>query len=163
MKTSDIIKKVYEKFGPQILEAENDGEFLTYNVVPEKAIEMIEYLYNEPELAYRYLTTLFAVHYPETSQMTMHYLLHNLEKNSRICIKAVLSDTNPEISTLTRVFSAANWLERETYDFFGVKFTGHPNLKRILNVEDMIIHPLRKEYPLEDQMREDKKDEMFGR
>lgn len=163
MKTSDIIKKVYEKFGPHILEAENDGEFLTYNVVPEKAIEMIEYLYNEPELAYRYLTTLFAVHYPETSQMAMHYLVHNLEKNSRIRIKAVLSDINPEISTLTGVFSAANWLERETYDFFGVKFTGHPNLKRILNVEDMIIHPLRKEYPLEDQMREDKKDEMFGR
>jgi NADH-quinone oxidoreductase subunit C len=54
-------------------------------------------------------------------------------------------------------------MERETYDFYGVTFTGHPNLKRILNVDDMIIFPLRKEYPLEDQTREDKKDMMFGR
>ncbi|KAB2913315.1 MAG: NADH-quinone oxidoreductase subunit C [Bacteroidetes bacterium] len=163
MKTSDITKKVYERFGSHILEAENDGEFLTYKVAPDKVTEMIEYLYNEPELAYRYLTTLFAVHYPEISQIVMHYLLHNLEKNSRIRIKVFVGDTNPEIDTLTGIFSAANWLERETYDFFGVKFIGHPNLKRILNVEDMTIHPLRKEYPLEDQMREDKKDEMFGR
>lgn len=163
METSSITKKVHEKFEPYILGAEDDGEFLNITVAPAKAIELIEYLYNEPELGYRYLTTLFAVHYPETSQMVMHYLLHNLEKNSRIRIKAFLGDTNPEIDTLTEVFSAANWLERETYDFFGVKFIGHPNLKRILNVEDMIIHPLRKEYPLEDQMREDKKDEMFGR
>lgn len=163
MKTSDITKKVYGKFGPYILEAENDGEFLTYNVVPDKVIEMIEYLYNEPELGYRYLTTLFAVHYPEISQIGIYYLLHNLEKNSRIRLKVFVGDANPEIGTLTGIFSAANWMERETYDFFGVKFTGHPNLKRILNVEDMIIHPLRKEYPLEDQMREDKKDEMFGR
>ena len=54
-------------------------------------------------------------------------------------------------------------MERETYDFFGVVFEGHPNLKRILNVEEMSIFPLRKEYPLEDQTREDKNDAMFGR
>ena len=55
------------------------------------------------------------------------------------------------------------WGECETYDFFGVQFTGHPDLRRILNVEDMIMFPMRKEYPLEDQTREDKKDIMFGR
>ena len=65
--------------------------------------------------------------------------------------------------TLTDVFSGANWMERETYDFFGVLFTGHPELNRILNVEDMIIFPMRKEIPLEDQTREDKNDLMFGR
>jgi NADH-quinone oxidoreductase subunit C len=54
-------------------------------------------------------------------------------------------------------------MERETYDFFGVNFVGHPNLKRILNVEEMEYFPLRKEYPLEDQKRTDKDDEMFGR
>lgn len=54
-------------------------------------------------------------------------------------------------------------MERETYDFFGVVFAGHPNLKRILNVEDMIMFPMRKEFPLEDQVREDKSDKMFGR
>ncbi|MNC98188.1 NADH-quinone oxidoreductase subunit 5 [compost metagenome] len=54
-------------------------------------------------------------------------------------------------------------MERETFDFFGVVFEGHPDLRRILNVDEMIIFPMRKEYPLEDQTREDKKDEMFGR
>ena len=54
-------------------------------------------------------------------------------------------------------------MERETYDFFGINFVGHPNLKRILNVEEMDYFPLRKEFPLEDQTRIDKDDEMFGR
>jgi NADH-quinone oxidoreductase subunit C len=67
------------------------------------------------------------------------------------------------VATLTSVFQAANWMERETYDFYGVNFEGHPNLKRILNVDEMTIFPMRKEYPLEDQVRQDKNDTMFGR
>ena len=78
-------------------------------------------------------------------------------------IKARLSIGTPEIATLTGVFAGANWMERETFDNLGVIFKGHPNLKRILNVDDMLIHPLRKEYPLEDQVRLDKNDTMFGR
>jgi NADH-quinone oxidoreductase subunit C len=67
------------------------------------------------------------------------------------------------VPTLTTLFPAANWMERETYDFYGIIFQGHPNLTRILNVDEMIIFPLRKEYPLEDQVREDKNDQLFGR
>ena len=91
------------------------------------------------------------------------YQLHNLKTNQRIRLKIFLSADQPQVPTLTGIFSAANWMERETYDFFGVTFTGHPNLKRILNVEDMIFFPLRKEFPLEDQTREDKNDALFGR
>ena len=58
---------------------------------------------------------------------------------------------------------SANWMERETYDFYGVNFVGHPNLIRILNVDEMTYFPMRKEFPLEDQSRIDKDDEMFGR
>jgi NADH-quinone oxidoreductase subunit C len=68
-----------------------------------------------------------------------------------------------EVFTATSLYSSANWMERETYDFFGVNFIGHPNLKRILNVDEMDYFPLRKQYPLEDQTRIDKDDEMFGR
>jgi NADH-quinone oxidoreductase subunit C len=93
----------------------------------------------------------------------MMYQLHNLVSNERVRLKVFLPVENPVIPSLTPVFAAANWLERETFDFYGVKFEGHPNLSRILNVDEMIIHPMRKEYPLEDQTREDKEDFMFGR
>ena len=83
--------------------------------------------------------------------------------NQRVRLKIYVPAENPVVPTLTNIFPAANWMERETYDFFGVIFEGHPNLIRILNVEEMIMFPLRKEFPLEDQVREDKNDSMFGR
>jgi NADH-quinone oxidoreductase subunit C len=89
--------------------------------------------------------------------------LHNLYNNQRIRLKIFLPQEKPVTETLTQVFPSANWMERETFDFFGVVFEGHPDLRRILNVDEMIIFPMRKEYPLEDQTREDKQDEMFGR
>ena len=67
------------------------------------------------------------------------------------------------VFSATALFATANWMERETYDFFGVQFLGHPNLKRILNVDEMDYFPLRKEFPLEDQTRVNKDDDMFGR
>ena len=78
-------------------------------------------------------------------------------------MKTFTSVEEPEIDSLTGIFSGANWMERETYDFFGVIFTNHPNLIRILNVEYLDYYPLRKEYPLEDQTRSDKDDRFFGR
>jgi NADH-quinone oxidoreductase subunit C len=86
-----------------------------------------------------------------------------MPKNNRIRVKTFFPISNPEIPSVTDIWLGANWMERETYDFFGVKFKGHPNLKRILNMDEMDIYPLRKEYPLEDQTREDKNDSMFGR
>jgi len=81
----------------------------------------------------------------------------------RVRFKIFTDINQPDIYTATGLFSAANWLERETYDFYGVNFVGHPNLKRILNVDEMDYFPMRKEYPLEDSTRIDKDDEMFGR
>jgi len=78
-------------------------------------------------------------------------------------VKTFTSIEKPQIDTLTNLFSAANWMERETFDFFGIEFIGHPNLIRILNVEYMDYFPMRKEYPLEDQTRKDKDDRFFGR
>ena len=68
-----------------------------------------------------------------------------------------------QVPSVTPLFSAANWLERETFDFFGIQFTGHPNLVKILNMEDQPYFPMRKQYPLEDGTREDKDDSKFGR
>jgi NADH-quinone oxidoreductase subunit C len=91
------------------------------------------------------------------------YHLHNLTENVRIRFKVFTAISEPDIFTASKLFSAANWMERETFDFYGVNFVGHPNLKRILNVDEMDYFPMRKEFPLEDQTRRDKDDEMFGR
>jgi NADH-quinone oxidoreductase subunit C len=78
-------------------------------------------------------------------------------------LKAFIPIAEPTIASITDIYVGANWQERETYDFFGVQFTGHPNLTRILNEDSMDYFPLRKEYHLEDATREDKDDRYFGR
>jgi NADH-quinone oxidoreductase subunit C len=103
------------------------------------------------------------MHYPEDSQLGVVYHLHSFVNNHRIRIKTRVSQDQPVLPTLTDIWPSANWMEREAYDFFGIVFEGHPNLKRILNVDEMTDFPLRKDFPLEDQTRDDKDDSMFGR
>lgn len=158
-----IVNIIKEKFEADILSVETPYNFLTINLKKDRIIEIIEHLYHHSEGKFQYLTTLCGIHYPEVKQIAIMYQLHSLVNNWRVRLKIYLPEEEPVTPTLTKVFSGANWMERETYDFFGVKFTGHPDLRRILNVEDMIIFPMRKEIPLEDQTREDKKDFMFGR
>ena len=94
-----------------------------------------------------------AVHYPDKvgEELSVVYHLHNLVDNIRIRFKVFTDIKKPDVFSATALYSAANWMERETYDFYGVNFIGHPNLKRILNVDEMEYFPLRKEFPLEDQ------------
>ena len=154
---------IRDKFESEILSVELPYNFLTFNLRADRIIDIIRYLYDHPEARFQYLTTLCGIHYPEQKQIAVMYQLHSLTNNWRVRLRIFLPEENPVTPTLTTIFSAANWMERETYDFFGVKFTGHPDLRRILNVEDMIMFPMRKEFPLEDQTREDKQDYMFGR
>jgi NADH-quinone oxidoreductase subunit C len=86
-----------------------------------------------------------------------------MQKNTRVRLKCFVPIENPTVNTAVNLFSAANWMERETYDFYGIIFEGHPNLKRILNMDEMTVFPMRKEFPLEDPFREDKQDRFFGR
>jgi NADH-quinone oxidoreductase subunit C len=156
-----VITFLKEKFAGEVVSIESPYNFLTVTLRPEKIITIIKSLYDEE--GYQYLTTLCGIHFPDEKSIVVMYQLHNLRQNKRIRLKIALPEEKPSVPTLTTVFPAANWMERETYDFFGVNFEGHPNLIRILNVEEMIIFPMRKEYPLEDQTREDKNDQMFGR
>jgi len=103
------------------------------------------------------------MHYPETNQLGVVYHVQSFVNNHRIRIKTTTDLDRPTIPTITTIWPAANWMERETYDFYGIIFEGHPNLKRILNMDEMTDFPLRKDFPLEDQTREDKDDSMFGR
>lgn len=158
-----VLALLQENYGGEILHVETPYNFLTVTVRKEKIVEIIRFLYEHAELRYQYLTSIGAIHYPELKQVAVAYQLHALVSNQRLRLKIYLPEENAVTETITPVFAGANWMERETFDFYGVIFEGHPNLKRILNVDDMIIYPMRKEYPLEDQTREDKRDEMFGR
>jgi len=156
-----IVTVLREKFSDEIISVESPYKFLTVTLKANKIIEIIKFLYDQEK--YQYLTTLCGIHYPDQKSIVIMYQLHKLAENKRIRLKIALPEENPVVPTLTTVFPAANWMERETYDFYGVIFEGHPNLIRILNVEEMTIFPMRKEYPLEDQSREDKNNQMFGR
>jgi NADH-quinone oxidoreductase subunit C len=74
-----------------------------------------------------------------------------------------LNGAQPDVASISDIFLSSNWMERETYDFYGINFIGHPQLKRILNMDEMVSFPMRKEFPLEDNGRTDKDDRFFGR
>lgn len=160
-----IQQKLTEKFGDQVFHFEETNGMLSFEAPKDLNLKVMQYLYDEPSLGFQFLTDLCAVNYPDEAgrELAVVYHLHNLAENTRIRFKVFTSIATPDVYTASQLFSSANWMERETYDFFGVNFVGHPNLKRILNVDEMDYFPLRKEYPLEDQTRIDKDDEMFGR
>ncbi len=164
--TNDIIKqKLAEKFESQIGSFEEPYGLLTFEADKEINLKVLNYLKEEDTLRFTFLTDLCGVHYPgqKGKELAVVYHLHNLQENLRVRMKIFTSIDDPSVYTATGIFSAANWMERETFDFLGIRFIGHPNMKRILNVEEMDYSPLRKEFPLEDQSRIDKDDEMFGR
>lgn len=160
-----VQQRLQERFGEAILNIETPYDLLTVEVTPAAAHDIIKWLKEDNELKISFLTLIGAVHYPdqEGRELAVVYSLHSLVHNVRLRLKAFIPIANPEIATITDIYVGANWQERETFDFFGVQFTGHPNLVRILNEDSMDYHPLRKEYQLEDATREDKDDRFFGR
>jgi NADH-quinone oxidoreductase subunit C len=159
-----ILDKLTNQFGSGIISSEVQYGILSITASKDINVNILEYLYNEPSLKFQFMTDLTGVHYPDTLlPLCVVYHLHSLTTNTRVRFKFYLPVENPTIQTATTVYAAANWMERETYDFYGIIFEGHPNLKRILNVDSMEAFPMRKEYPLEDPNRVDKKDSLFGR
>jgi NADH-quinone oxidoreductase subunit C len=160
----DLLKKISDKFHDQVITVGEPFGLLTLETSREQIIDVLSYLKNDPALQFIFLTDITAIHYPGAErQIGIIYHLHSLGNNVRIRLKVFLNDGDVHIPTATVVWNGANWMERETYDFFGVIFDGHPDLRRILNVDDMVAFPMRKEFPLEDPNRVDKKDYFFGR
>lgn len=160
-----IQQKLTEKFSEGVYNFEETYNTLQFEADKDLNLKILNLLKSDETLGFAFLTDLCAVHYPDNKgkELAVVYNLHNMAKNIRIRFKVFTDIAQPDVFTATSIYATANWLERETYDFFGINFVGHPNLKRIMNVEEMDYFPLRKEYPLEDQSRTDKDDEMFGR
>lgn len=160
-----IQQRLSEQFGTAVSGFEELHGILSFNISAEQNLAALQFLFEDAQLAFRFLTDITAVHYPDRpgAELCVVYHLHNLVANKRIRIRSSVPVAQPDINSAVSLFSAANWMERETYDFFGVNFKGHPDLRRILNVDEMDYFPMRKEYPMEDPTRIDKDDEMFGR
>jgi NADH-quinone oxidoreductase subunit C len=158
-----VIGKIAGKFPEQVIQYEILVDMLCFTVDKAIIYDLLLFLRDDKALQFNFLTTLCGMHYPERQELGVIYHLHSFAHNHRIRIKTATDIKQPVIPTITTIWPAANWMERETYDFFGIEFSGHPNLKRILNEDEMTDFPMRKEFPLEDQTREDKDDSMFGR
>lgn len=157
---ASLCSRLSERFSGSITELE-ESDFPSLDIKPDFILSFLTYLREEE--GFLMLTDLTGVHFPDTAQFCVVYHLHDLAKNFRLRLRVYLPEDKPQIASACSVYSGANFMERETYDFFGIIFEGHPNLKRILNCETMEYFPLRKEYTLEDALREDKDDDMFGR
>lgn len=162
----DIQNKLTAQFGDAVKDYSESYGMLTFEIDREKLLEVVRYLRDDESLRFNFLTTLCGMHFPDNElerQFASVYHMHNWVDNVRIRFKAFLNGENPEVESVTSLFESANWQERETYDFYGIIFKGHPDLRRILNMDEMVSFPMRKEFPLEDANRTDKDDRYFGR
>ncbi len=160
-----LLERLKTQFGDAIISAELPYNLLTLVIDPTRILDMLKWLNADEILKFRFLTDICGSHFPDfkNNELCVIYHVQSMENNVRLRLKAFLPISKPEISSVSSLYSSANWMERETYDYYGVIFTGHPNLKRILNVDEMDYFPMRKEYPLEDGTRRDKEDQYFGR
>lgn len=147
-----IHNRIKEKFSDAVLAAHDFRGDETVVLKRESLLEIVRFLKENPETDFNVLMDLSAVDYlcfGETQpRFEVVYHLYSLSKNHRLRIKVPLEDKDPTVPTLTGIWPAADWYEREVWDMFGIRFTGHPNLKRILMYEEFVGHPLRKDYPV---------------
>lgn len=167
MLTNELVLERIGAAQPQALTSSETGYdgILNVETTRDQLVALLTFLRDDEELNYHFLTTLNAIHYPDNQgrELGVVYHLHNWPQNRRIRIKVWVSVDDEHVPSITSMWPSANWMERQEYDFFGILFDGHPDLRRILNVDDMDVFPLRKEYRLEDGTRTDKDDRFFGR
>ena len=144
----DLEKKINSELGTKIKDSKiNHGQiYITIN--PEELLDTTLLLKTNKNTKFRQLIDITAVDYPETQKrFKIVYLLLSHELNQRIILNFFINE-NQQISSLTKIFPSANWMEREVFDMYGVKFTDHPDLRRILTDYGFEGYPLRKDFPL---------------
>ena len=133
--------------GAIVDEYEDFGE-LTLEIKPQRLLDVCNFLAGPPA-AFAMLTDVTCADFPDQpGRFRMAYQLYSLESAARVRLRVWAGAENPTVDSVVSVWPTANWLEREVYDMFGVRFTGHPDLARILMPDDWVGHPLRKDYPL---------------
>jgi len=130
-----------------LLKSEQRFGECTIQVAPEKILAVCQWL--KQNWQFERLSSVTAVDWPERDpRFDVVYHLHSIARNQRLRVKCRVGGERPEIDSVTAVWRAANWYEREVFDLFGIRFRNHPDLRRIMMPEDWEGHPLRKDYPV---------------
>ncbi len=143
MKPTEIFSLIQKNAKAEVILLE-DGPEPSVFVPPDAVFSVMEYLKNTRDLAFNILMNQTAVH--EKEELRLFWHLFSFSQKHRLTVESLVSTENPKVDSVTSLWRAANWLERETYDLFGVEFVGHPDLRRIMLPEDWEGHPLRKDY-----------------
>ncbi len=146
-----VTGKLIRQFGDKVITVEERSGSAIPSVVVDKAkiLEALFFLKTDPDCAFDMLTDLFGVdNYKEKPRFELIYFLNSFKNKARLAVKVGLED-GESVPTASGIWKAAEWFEREIYDMFGIRFEGHPDLRRILLDEDFEGHPLRKDFPLE--------------
>lgn len=150
-----VLEKVLEKFGPEIIESHSFRGDETSVIHPASLLSVAKFLKDTPGMDFDYLMDVTAVDYlffaggrvQKEWRFEVVYHFYSLKHNHRLRLKVAVDEKAPEVDTLCQLWPSANWYEREVWDMYGIRFKGHPNLKRILMYEEFVGHPLRKDYP----------------
>ncbi|HEV7474219.1 MAG TPA: NADH-quinone oxidoreductase subunit C [Pyrinomonadaceae bacterium] len=145
-----LVKKLQAKFAGAVTEASEFVGQVSVRVQAESIVAVCEFLRDDAEARFNYLSDLTCVHYPMRAEAPLEvvYNLYSISRNERVRLKVSLAEGAP-VDSVTAVWPTANWMEREVFDLFGVSFNNHPDLRRILLPPDWEGYPLRKDYPLE--------------
>src|SRR6476619_5762948 len=148
-----LIETLMTRFPQAVLSVEADTarSEVTVQVAAERILDLTRFLHDAPDASFDHLTDICSVDYPEDRQrFEVVYHLHSLSHHRRLRVKTRLSEDDPTIASVTSVWKGAEFLEREVYDMMGIRFSGHPDLRRILLPEDYAEgYPLRKDFPTE--------------
>jgi NADH-quinone oxidoreductase subunit C len=145
MRPTELADRLSVSF-PDVLVARDE---VTVTVSRDGLVEALERLRGEDDLSFRFLADVAATDWPGLEpRFWVAYELLSMDHLHRVRVKVGLPADDPRVASATSVFTTANWLEREVYDFFGIVFEGHPDLRRIEMPEDWVGHPLRKDHPL---------------
>jgi NADH-quinone oxidoreductase subunit C len=145
-----LLAAVGEAFGDRIRATHQHCGDATITIAREHALDIFAALRDRPEFAFEFLMDLTAVDYlGQTPRFEVVCHLYSLTHNHRLRVKTRVAEDEPWVHSLTGLWKSANWMERECWDFFGIRFVGHPDLRRILMYEQFVGHPLRRDYPVE--------------
>jgi NADH-quinone oxidoreductase subunit C len=155
MDGSAILARLRGRLGARLPDTHEHHGDHTAVITPEGIVDALRFCRDEPDLGFDMLMDLTAVDYlkypgrEDGPRFDVVYHLYSVTHNHRVRLKVPVEQDAPSVPTATALWPIANWLEREVWDMYGIRFDGHPDLRRLLLYEEFVGHPLRKDYPME--------------